>query len=227
MTLLRFFSSTIGKKFLVAITGLFMVFFLLLHLAGNLEIFAGPEPINQYSEFLRSMPKLLWTFRIALLASVIIHIWATISLSNTNRHARPQKYHLKRSRKASLVSRTMMVSGITVLVFIAYHLAHYTLGITNPELMKLMDDQGRHHVYNMMVMGFSHPLVSSFYVAAQILLACHLSHGVSSAARTFGVIDRVIYGRIRILGITFATLIALLYISIPASVLMGLIPLDY
>jgi succinate dehydrogenase / fumarate reductase, cytochrome b subunit len=227
MKRLTFFSSTIGKKLMVAITGLFMIVFLLLHLAGNLEIFSGPDAVNQYAAFLKTMPKVVWAFRIALIASVLGHIWLTISLTQSNKKARPEMYHLKKSRKASLMSRTMMISGLTILVFVCYHLAHYTLGITNPELMKLTDSHGRHHVYNMMVMGFSHPLVSGFYILAQVLLAGHLSHGISSATRTLGVTNNALYEKIRMAGMAIAGIIALLYISIPLSVLLGFVTLDY
>jgi succinate dehydrogenase / fumarate reductase cytochrome b subunit len=227
MKVLQFFSTSIGKKFLVAITGLFMVFFLLAHLAGNLEIFSGPKAVNQYAVFLRSMPKALWGFRILLLVSVFVHIYVTLSLTRDNRQARPNPYHIKKSRKATLASRTMMISGITVLVFVCYHLAHYTLGITNPEYVNLVDRDGHPHVYNMMVMGFSNPLVSGFYILAQVLLAFHLSHGVSSAARTLGVKSHLVYRRICLFGVAFAAMIAVLYVSIPFSVMVGLIPLDY
>lgn len=227
MKLSAFFSTTIGKKILVAVSGLFIVFYLLLHLAGNLEIFAGPEAVNNYAQFLRTMPKLLWAFRIALIAAFVIHIWMTISLSRANLAARPTPYQLKKSRKANFASRTMVLSGLTLLAFVIYHLAHYTLGLTNPELMELTDHQGRHHVYNMMVMGFSHPVVSGFYILAQILLAFHLSHGVSSAARTLGVSNYHIYERIRQAGMIFAAIIAMLYISIPLAVYFGFVRLDY
>lgn len=224
---LQFFSSTIGKKFLVAISGLFMIFYLILHLAGNLEIFSGPSAVNQYASFLRTIPKALWAFRIALIAAVVIHIWATMSLARLNNQARIDPYHLKKSRKANLSSRTMMVSGLTILAFVLYHLAHYTIFLVNPEFHNLVDAQGRHHVYNMMVLGFSHPLVSAFYVVAQILLACHLYHGVSSALRTLGLADHVLYEKMRILGMIFATLMAVLFITIPISVLFGFLPFDY
>lgn len=227
MKLLQFFSTTIGKKFMVALTGLFMVFFLIMHLAGNLEIFSGPDAVNHYARFLRSMPKVLWGFRLALFCSVILHIYLTISLTRDNRLARQDAYLMKKSRKSSLASRTMMISGVTVLIFVCYHLAHYTLGITNPEYENLVDKSGHPHVYNMMVMGFSHPVVSGFYVAAQVLLAFHLSHGISSAARTLGVKSHTLYNRISVFGVLFATAIAMLYISIPIAVLLGLIPMDY
>lgn len=223
----QFFHTTIGKKILVALTGLFMITFLVAHLAGNLEIYAGPLALNHYSAFLRTMPKVLWGFRIALIAAITIHVYLTISLTRHNQKARPQAYQLKTNRQASISSRTMMLSGLTVLAFVFYHLAHYTWGIADPKLMNLMDSEGHHHTYNMVVMGFSSPLISGFYIVAQILLAFHLSHGFSSAARTLGVSNKDLYEKIRKIGIAFAGIIALLYISIPCSVMLGIIGFDY
>ncbi len=220
------FLSTIGKKWLVAITGLFMVFFLIGHLAGNLGMFSGPAATNEYAAFLKSVPKLLWAFRIALIVSIVMHIWLTIDLSRRNMAARPVLYHDKKSRKATLNSRYMLLSGVTVLLFIAYHLAHYTLGITNPEYFSLLDSAGHHHVYNMVVMGFMNPVVSGFYILAQILLSFHISHGISSAARTLGLSNRRLYRRVQIIGSLVSYLIALLFISIPLAVLLGYLPLD-
>lgn len=222
-----FFETLIGKKILVAATGLFMIIFLIAHLAGNLEIYAGPMALNHYSAFLRTMPKILWGLRIALILSVILHIYLTISLTIHNKNARPKDYALKTVRKATISSRTMMISGLTIFAFVFYHLAHYTWGIADPELMNLIDKEGHHHTYNMVVMGFSSPLISGFYILAQVLLAFHLSHGVSSAARTFGVMDKKLYEKIRVAGVAFSAIIALLYISIPCSVLLGIIGFDY
>ncbi|MCA9507044.1 MAG: succinate dehydrogenase cytochrome b subunit [Myxococcales bacterium] len=226
MQIKHYCCSTIGKKWLVALTGLFMIFFVVAHLLGNLGMFSGPEATNQYAAFLKSIPKILWGFRIVLLAAIALHIWLTIDLTQQSRRARPQNYLHKNNRKASFSSRYMLISGLTVLVFIGYHLAHYTLGITNPEFALLHDSLGRHHVYNMVVMGFSNPLVSGFYILAQILLAFHISHGISSATRTLGLGNHVVYERVQKIGVIFSALIAILFISIPIAVLFGYLPLD-
>jgi succinate dehydrogenase / fumarate reductase cytochrome b subunit len=218
--------STIALKFLVALTGLFMVIFLIGHLMGNLEVYAGPKATNDYAAMLKSFPKALWGFRIALIAAVIIHIITTIVLSRRNLNARSQSYALKKSRKASLNSRTMMLSGITIFAFVAYHLAHYTLGITNPEYMLLHDNLGRHHVYNMVIMGFSNAWISAFYIIAQALLGFHISHGISSAARTLGISDARRFELIKRGGQIFAAFVALLFISIPCAVLLGVLTLE-
>ena len=221
------FCSTIGKKWLVAITGLFMVFFVVVHLLGNLGIFSGPEATNKYAAFLKSIPMLLWGFRCALIVSVVVHVWLTIDLTRLNRRARPEFYADKKNRKANFSSRYMLWSGLTVLMFVCYHLAHYTLGVTNPEYFDLHDQEGRHHVYNMMVMGFSNPFISAFYIVAQGLLAMHLSHGISSAARTLGVGDRHLFRRIQTGGKILSAVIAILFISIPVAVLLGYLPLAH
>lgn len=227
MNLVTFFTTTIGKKIVVAITGLFMILFIVTHLLGNLQIFMGPNAVNSYAAWLKTVPMLVWSFRIALIVSVIAHIAVTISLTKDNMRARPMPYQQKKSRKASVMSRTMLLSGLTVLAFVIYHLAHYTLGITHPEYLTLTDNQGRHHVYNMMVMGFSNPLIAGFYILAQVLLASHLSHGISSATRTLGVSNAHLYGALQKIGLIGAVIIALLYITIPLSVLCGFVGLDY
>lgn len=221
----NFLTSSIGQKAIVAATGLFMIFFVIVHLLGNLEIYSGPDHLNAYSSFLKSIPKYVWAFRIALLVAVILHIWVTIKLTIKNRRLK-QKYAVTNNRKATLNSRFMMVSGVTVLVFIIYHLMHYTFGVADPSIAHFVDKEGRHHVYNMMVMGFSHPLVSGFYILAQALLAFHLSHGISSAARTLGYADGPTYETIRRIGTAFAVLIGTLYSSIPVAVMLGFLPLD-
>lgn len=223
----KIFCSTIAKKWLVALTGIYFILFLIGHLLGNLEIYSGPSSLNQYSILLRTFPKALWIIRISLIFALIIHVYFTISLTRVNNISRKDKYFLKRSRKASLSSRTMLLSGLTVLFFVLYHLAHFTLGFINPDLFKLIDHNGHHHVYNMVILGFSNPLVSLFYIFAQLLLAMHVSHGFSSAARTLGVSDEKHFFLIKTFGKFFAISVAILYISIPLSVLFGLLTPDF
>jgi succinate dehydrogenase / fumarate reductase cytochrome b subunit len=200
-----------------------MLLFIVMHLLGNLEIYSGREATNQYGVFLRQFPKFLWSFRIALILAVILHVYFTISLNRRNQLARPVAYQEKHSRKASISSRTMILSGLTVLVFVCYHLAHYTLGITNPEFNTLVDPLGRHDVYNMVIMGFANPIIAGFYILANGLLAMHLSHGISSAARTLGLSDPKLFGYVHITGAALAWIMAMLFISIPLSVMLGIL----
>ena len=129
---------------------------------------------------------LLWVARLGLLATVAVHIWSAITLSAKNRAARPVTYKVNRSVAASYASRTMIWSGLIVLAFIIYHLLHFTVGAVNPELLALRDEAGRHDIYLMVIQGFSHPLVSGFYLLSMALLCSHLSHGTSSLFQSLG-----------------------------------------
>lgn len=183
-----FYRSSIGKKLIVAITGLAMVGFLIGHLVGNLKIFAGPEKLNAYGAFLHSMPGVLWMARIGLLVCFFGHIITTILLVKQNRAARGSQYAFKTTNKASGASRTMIWSGIIILVFVVYHLMHYTIRIGNDfGSASYIDAEGRHNVYKMVVDGFSFVPVSLFYMFAMALLCWHLSHGFASCFQTLGL----------------------------------------
>lgn len=180
--------------------------------------------MNAYGVFLRTMPKLLWSLRIGLIVAFVLHIWTSIQLSIRNRRARPIAYAQKHSVQASLASRTMLLSGLVVLAFLLFHLSHLTWGFIHPEHAHLVDDQNRHDVYNMTVLGFQNIYICCFYIVAQILLGMHLSHGFSSAAQTFSLTSNQKWAVfLRHFGVCFAVVIAVLYISIPVSVWLGII----
>src|SRR5580765_56686 len=166
--LTHIFRSSIGKKFVMAASGLALFGFVIVHMLGNLQIFLGPEPLNAYGEFLKSKPGLLWTARLGLLLMVILHVWAAIKLSLENKAARPVGYADTRVVAASYASRTMMWSGVIIFVFVVYHLMHFTLGITNPDYLQmeetLKDGTQRPDVFRMMIVGFSNVWVSGFYI---------------------------------------------------------------
>ncbi|HXI82898.1 MAG TPA: succinate dehydrogenase cytochrome b subunit [Verrucomicrobiae bacterium] len=221
--LLRLFTSTLGKKFLMAITGAGLLLFVIGHLVGNLQIFLGPESINRYGHFLQTTPEILWPARIGLLAFVIIHIWASISLTIENRAARATGYEVKELVAASTASRTMIWSGLIIFAFVCFHLAHYTLLVVHPEYRDLMDTQGRHDIYQMMVFGFSSCWVSGFYVLGIGLLCIHLSHGTSAMFQSLGLKNAAYECVIDRLAKVMAVLIFLGYISIPVAVLAGVV----
>jgi succinate dehydrogenase / fumarate reductase cytochrome b subunit len=187
--LARAYSSSLGKKYVMAITGLALLIFVVIHMAGNLQIFLGREAINAYAAFLKSKPALLWTARIGLLAIVVMHITAALQLVSENNDARPVGYAEGKPVATNLAARTIFVSGIIIFAFIIYHLLHFTLGVTNPEFMALKDpvDPLHHDVYAMMIQGFSNPLVSAFYIISMGLLYMHLSHGVASSFQSLGL----------------------------------------
>lgn len=220
--LLRLFTSSLGKKYLMALTGLGLFGFVVMHMLGNLQVFLGPDAINKYAHFLQSTPELLWPARLGLLTLVAIHIGAGISLAIENMQAREQQYEVKRVVKATLASRSMVVSGLVVLSFIVYHLAHYTLMTVHPEY-RTMERKGLHDVYGMIVAGFTNPYVAGFYVVGVGLLCFHLSHGVGAMFQSLGLKNDAYVDRIDCAAKIIAVGLFIGYISIPLAVQIGLV----
>src|SRR5262245_46905619 len=209
---------------IVAVTGIVLIVFVVGHLLGNLQIFLGPDWINGYSEHLRDLGPLLWIVRLFLLTAVLVHIYVTIQLTVENRRARPERYIDRRYVKATFASRHMVMSGLIVLAFIVYHLAHFTVRVTDPRFVLLKADLlGHYDVYSMMVYGFQSYFVSGFYVLGLFLLALHLSHGSSSFFQSLGLNDRKLTPRLALGGRIFAWLLFVGYTSIPVAILLGLI----
>ncbi|HUJ09492.1 MAG TPA: succinate dehydrogenase cytochrome b subunit [Verrucomicrobiae bacterium] len=220
----RLVTSSLGKKFLVAITGAALFIFVIGHLLGNLQIFIGREAINRYGHFLQSTPEILWPARIGLLVCVVIHIWLSATLTIENYTSRETRYAVKRVVDASLASRTMIWSGLIIFSFVCFHLAHFTLLWIHPEYRNLYDPQtGYHDIYRMMVIGFSNPWVSGFYAVSIGLLCIHLGHGIESMFQSLGLKNEAWAARINVVGIVVAVLIFLGYVSIPAAVLAGMV----
>src|SRR5947209_74593 len=209
---------------IVAITGVILILFVIGHILVNLQIFLGPDWINGYSQHLRDLGPLLWVVRLFLLVAVVVHIYVTIQLAIENRRARPQAYVDREYVKATFASRHMLMSGLIVLAFIIYHIAHFTVRVTDPRFALLKADPLNHYdVYSMMVYGFQSYLVSAFYVLGLFLLALHLSHGSSSFFQSLGLNDKKLAPRLALGGRIFAWLIFIGYTSIPVAVLLGLV----
>lgn len=223
------FNSSLRKKFIMAATGFVLFLFVLGHLAGNLQIFLGPEALNAYGHFLQSKPGLVWIARIGLLVLVMLHIWSAVRLSAENKAARPIGYAGNPTPPvASYASRTMLMSGLIIAAFIIYHLLHFTVQIktinfTGRDFLALHDAKGRHDVYAMMVVGFQQPLVSVFYLVAMALLFLHLSHGVSAMFQSVGLKNKARGRLIDNIARVAAWVIFLGYVSIPVAVLAGIV----
>jgi succinate dehydrogenase / fumarate reductase, cytochrome b subunit len=222
------FGSSLGKKYLMALSGLALFAFVVLHMLGNLQIFGGPEMINAYGEFLQSKPELVWPARVVLLLMVGIHIWAAVKLSVENRAARPVTYGEYKPVGSSYASRTMLVSGLIILAFIIYHLLHFTVQVEGINFAKtnfvtLHDPKQRHDIYNMMVIGFQQPIVSVFYIVSMALLSLHLSPGVSSMFQSLGWKNRKYGTFIDRLALVAAAVLIIGYSSIPIAVLTGVL----
>ena len=220
----QFCHSSVGRKIIVAATGVILILFVIGHLLGNLQIYLGPEWINAYSQHLRDLGPILWMIRIFLLASVILHIYFTILLAIENRRARPEAYRDRNYVKASWASRHMVVSGLVVLAFIIFHLLHFTARKFNPQfpLLKL-DSLNRYDVYSMMVYGFQNVYASAFYIVGLFLLTLHLTHGSSSLFQSLGLNNQRLTPKLATAGRIFAWLLFVGYVSIPIAVLLGFI----
>ncbi|MEZ4744143.1 MAG: succinate dehydrogenase cytochrome b subunit [Bdellovibrionota bacterium] len=211
--------SSVGSKVLMSISGLAMVGFLFGHLAGNLLMFGGPEAINTYAESLHSMPLVVWATRLILLVMIVVHIKTAKRLTVINRQAKPQKYAVQHAIKTTLPAKTMFPTGLFLFVYIAYHLAHYTFKITNPEFDKL----DHHDVYSMVLLGFQNSWISLFYIVAMLCLGMHLVHGFRSAFQTLGVNHPKYQKIVTLSGPIVAVVVAGGFISIPISIMAGLI----
>jgi succinate dehydrogenase / fumarate reductase cytochrome b subunit len=220
--LARAFRSSLGKKYIMAITGLLLFLFVIVHMLGNLQVYLGPETMNAYAALLKSRPALLWTARIGLFIIAVLHIVSALQLAAENRAARPQPYS-EGKPLATLASRTILVSGLIIFGFVVYHLMHFTFGVTNPDFMDLHDPLGHHDVYRMTVEGFRNPWVSAFYILSMGLLCLHLSHGVSSLFQSLGIRRKTTLAAFNRLARISAMLILIGNCSIPISILAGLV----
>jgi succinate dehydrogenase / fumarate reductase cytochrome b subunit len=219
----RWIFSSIGKKTIVAVTGIALVLFVVGHMIGNLTVFFGPEAINSYAMHLRDLGPLLWLIRLVLLACVILHIWFTMLVWKENMEAHPQKYAVFAPMRTTVFARTMRLTGLILLAFIVFHLAHFTLLLVDPGYANYHTDlHGRevHDVYRMVIVGFRNPFVSFFYIVAMALLAFHLSHGVGSLFQTLGITDQKMRFYYEIGGQILAWILFVGYIAIPISVLI-------
>jgi len=215
--------SSIGKKTIVAVTGIALVAFVIGHLLGNLTIFLGPDAINSYGAKLHSLGPILWVIRAALLAILVAHIYFTMLLWKENHAARPQKYLAANPVGTTVFARTMRLSGLIVLAFVVFHLAHFTVRVVDPSyatMRTMLDGHEVHDVYKMVVAGFSSGPIVLIYIVGLFLLTFHLSHGIGSLFQTLGVTNRRIRHTYELAGRTLAWALYIGYISIPVSIFL-------
>jgi succinate dehydrogenase / fumarate reductase, cytochrome b subunit len=212
----RLYDSTIGKKAIMAVTGLVLFGFLVGHMLGNLQVFLGREVMNHYAETLHANLPLLWGVRILLLVSVVLHAWAAIQLSTLKAAARPIPYVKPGNVQASMGSRTMMLSGPVIALFVIGHLLHLTTGTIHPQFVEL-------RAFENVVNGFSNPIASGLYIIAMIWVGFHLSHGIWSMFQSVGFSHPRYTPLIKKLSGVFAWLLIIGFIAVPISVLIGLV----
>ncbi len=218
-----YWNSSIGKKLVVAVTGLAMVLFLAGHLTGNLLIYAGKEAFDEYAKFLHEAGHgaLIWVARVGLIVVLVLHVWATILLTRENKAAR-KEYEYKATIQATKSSRIMIWSGLTVLAFIVFHILHFTVR-TNSHLAEIAKESP----YEMVIAGFSggflQTLVVLFYVVAITLLCSHISHGVASMFQTLGFRSKKSASLIQRISLGYAAVIWVGFVSIPVAILLGFV----
>jgi succinate dehydrogenase cytochrome b subunit len=214
---LRFWSTTNGKKAVMALSGVFLAGFVAAHLLGNLQIFIGPDKFNNYARELKQLPALLWSVRLGLLVMAALHVWSSLQLAVAKSEARPQGYVKRTPVGSTYAARSMYITGPILAAFVVYHLMQFTFGVGGTTYVE-SDPYG--NVMN----GFRVPAVSIFYTVAMALLCLHLRHGLWSILQTLGFHHPRYSPRIRAAATVVAILIFLGFISIPIAVLAGAIP---
>lgn len=217
------FRSAVGKKAVMAVSGLLLFSFVLAHMIGNLKLYAGAEAMNAYGEFLRTVgypavphSGLLWFLRILLLVAVVLHVWAAWELTQMAREARPREYAVKLKNHTSYASRTLRWGGVILLLFVIYHLLHLTWGTVHPSFQP-----GK--PYENVVAGFKVWWVSLFYIAANLALGLHLYHGLWSLFQSLGWNHPRYNSWRRAFAQLFAAVVTLGNVSFPVAVMAGLV----
>jgi succinate dehydrogenase / fumarate reductase cytochrome b subunit len=228
--IVNFYSSTIGKKVAMALSGLVLVLFVVGHMAGNLKIFAGINPasgdykIDDYGRFLRTMGSemlgesgVLWLVRIVLLACLVVHAVSGILLAKANRAAKPEGYKVKSYRSANAASLTMIYGGLFLLFFVVFHILHFTTGTLHWSFVEV-------EVYANVWQSFQNFLTAGFYVVAMALLALHLYHGTWSMFQTLGVDTPRWNQGLRTLAKVVAVALFVGFSAVPVSIAFGVLP---
>lgn len=218
-SLFGFYETTLGKKLVMALTGMVLTGFVVGHMAGNLQVFLGPEVFNHYAETLHANPGLLWAIRLGLLASVLLHILSAVQLAIIAKRARPQKYVKLKSTTSSYASRTMYWSGPILAVFIIYHLLHFTVGTVHPTT----PFPGYTQAYQNVIAGFQVVPVSLFYLFAMGLLCLHLYHGVWSMFQSLGLAHPRYTPILKNLAAGLSIVVAIGFSVVPVAVMLGIV----
>lgn len=221
---LTLYRSTIGKKAVMAITGIIGYGFVILHMIGNLHIFEGPAEFNHYAEFLRTvgMPVVpergvLWILRVVLIAAVVLHVNAALQLTRLDLASRPKGYRETKRKRATFASMTLRWGGIAIFFFLIYHLAHFTFGLGIPNF------GGHETAYANVVTGFANPINVALYIVAVGALGMHLYHGVWSMFQTLGLNSRRTDGLWRGLAALSGILLFLGFSTVPVAVIAGIV----
>ena len=219
---MRLLSDSIGRKVVMAITGLLMVLFVVGHLLGNLSIFAGADGINAYAAKLHALPLVVWATRVVMGLAVAFHVVISIQITLENRAANPTKYAVDRSLRATFASKNMIWTGLVLGAFVTYHLLQFTFQAT-PGLVLRQDMLGRFDVFAMVTDAFRHGIIAIIYVVAMLALFFHLSHGIQSTFQSLGLNNAKTMPGFVTGGRLLSVLFLVGYGSIPVLILVGLL----
>ena len=225
MWLVQFYRSTIGKKIIMAVTGLIGIGFVIVHMAGNLQAFIGSDKLNSYGALLHGpLGELLWIVRLVLIVAVVLHVLMAYQLTVRARAARPVGYKERQPQVSTWASRTMRWGGVLLLLFIVLHILHFTTEQVDPAGWRgRLDAAGHRDVYGNLVASFRIWWVAGFYVLAMIFLGLHLYHGAWSSIRTLGYAKPSPYPLHRRIALLVAVIVWLGFTLVPLGVIAGVI----
>lgn len=211
----------VGRKLVVAVTGLLMVLFVIAHMLGNMTIFAAQ--INSYAEHLRRLPLLLWGYRAIMAAALLLHVILGIRLTVENLASTSGNYVITRHRSVTFAGETMIWSGLLLLVFIVYHLLHFTFRVTNPGISNSFDSLGRPDVGRMVILSFQQGAIAVVYLASMVLLYLHLSHGIQSLMQSVGLNGDKSLPTVRRAGTVISFILFAGFVAVPLFVIFGVL----
>ena len=218
--LLNLLNTSIGRKLALAMSGLFLLLFVVGHALGNLTIYIGPSALNSYAHWLQQSP-ILWLVRLGMLSIVLIHIWLGIKVTLENHSARRLRYHSGASLWRRLFDQRMMISGLIIFIFIVAHIAHLTLGIAADNAFYRVDQSGYLDVYARLVSAFLNPAIAWSYIAAMLLVGIHLKHSVRALFQTMGFFHDNYFSLFELLSWLIVLFVVIALCSIPLALQFG------
>ncbi|MGD8353988.1 MAG: succinate dehydrogenase cytochrome b subunit [Pseudomonadota bacterium] len=216
------FTSSVGRKVLMAVSGFFLLGFIVAHLAGNSTIFAGSDWLNAYAEHLHELGPLVWVFRVFMIVVLLAHIFFGVLLTLENWGANPGKYAVRQKLKVTFSSRTMIWTGLLLLVFIAAHIAQFTLRMT-PDIVLKADEVGRFDVYTMVVSSLRVTGIAAAYIFGMVILFLHTRHGIQSFLQSLGLSNDMLQPKYTLAGKVISAIFLLGYGAIPVLALTGIL----
>lgn len=225
-------TSTISLKIAMAVTGVLGVGFVLFHMLGNLQVFLGRDAYNDYAEFMQGLGAIKWLGRLGLLTILVAHVGAAIALVQRNQKARPDRYaDGLRTRETSIAAMYMAELGFVLLVYIVYHIAHFTVGVVHTEfggvdyfaLEQIGDNGARRDLYSHFIASFQQPVIAATYIIASLALAAHIAHGATSMFKTVGIAAGKWKPVFEVVGPAIGVVVGLGNISMPLAIWAGVI----